>query len=88
MIFELENSDLDQLISDYERVWDHVLTVSAQHGGTLSHHHGIGLVRAERLRIELGTSYDLLEKVKAAIAPNGIMTPGTLGLPGNTDSAR
>ena len=88
VIFELENSDRDQLISDYERVWDHVLTVSAQHGGTLSHHHGIGLVRAERLRIELGTSYDLLEKVKAAIDPNGIMNPGKLGLPGNTDSAR
>lgn len=85
VIYALENSDRDQLIADYERVWDSVLTASARHGGTLSHHHGIGLVRAERLRVELGAGYDLLEKVKNAIDPNRIMNPGKLGLRGYTD---
>jgi FAD/FMN-containing dehydrogenase len=47
-------------------------------GGTISHHHGIGQVRREWLRRELGSAYPLLVALKHALDPLGIMNPGAL----------
>ena len=48
------------------------------HSGTIVHHHGIGKVRVEKIREELGSSYDMLRTLKDAFDPNGIMNPGCL----------
>jgi alkyldihydroxyacetonephosphate synthase len=42
------------------------------------HHHGIGKKRVSRIKQELGTSYVLLQGLKKAFDPNGIMNPGCL----------
>jgi alkyldihydroxyacetonephosphate synthase len=49
-------------------------------GGSISHHHGIGRVKAPWLREELGGFWETLVAIKKAIDPNGIMNPGVLGL--------
>jgi alkyldihydroxyacetonephosphate synthase len=52
-----------------------------EHGGALSHHHGIGLNRARFVADALGGGFDVLAAVKAALDPHGILNPGKLGLP-------
>ncbi len=65
----------------YVEAWDAVTAAVLRAGGTISHHHGVGVSRARFLREEMGGAYDTLVALKAALDPNGIMNPGKLGLP-------
>jgi len=57
-------------------------TTVLAHGGTLSHHHGIGLNRGRFLVDALGQpAYDVLCSIKEALDPNGILNPGKMFLP-------
>ncbi len=49
-----------------------------RHGGSIVHHHGIGKARAPWVREEYGSSFRLLETMKDAFDPNGIMNRGTI----------
>ena len=51
------------------------------HGGNLSHHHGIGRMRVPWIARELGSGYPVLQALKRALDPDGLMNPGVL-LPG------
>jgi len=70
----------------YWAIWSRVMEVTLAHGGTISHHHGIGRVRRAWMSDELGSSLSLLERMKHALDPEGLMNPGTL-LP-NQDAAK
>jgi alkyldihydroxyacetonephosphate synthase len=65
----------------YRAAWDIVLAATSEGGGSISHHHGIGLVRGPYLRGALGDGYAVLATLKAALDPAGILNPGKLGLP-------
>ena len=52
-------------------------------GGALSHHHGIGLNRSRFVAEALGQGFDVLQAVKDALDPHGILNPGKLGLAGS-----
>jgi len=46
-------------------------------GGTITHHHGVGRLKARFLEAELGaTGVHLLTKIRAALDPDAIMNPG------------
>ena len=47
-------------------------------GGSIVHHHGIGKARAPWAAQEYGSSYPILEALKTAFDPNGIMNKGTI----------
>jgi alkyldihydroxyacetonephosphate synthase len=47
-------------------------------GGSIVHHHGMGKARAPWVRDEYGSSYYMLETLKQAFDPNGIMNVGTI----------
>ena len=47
-------------------------------GGSIVHHHGIGKARARWIRDEYDSSYFMLETLKKAFDPNGIMNAGTI----------
>ncbi len=47
-------------------------------GGSIVHHHGIGKARAPWVRDEYGSSFFMLETLKQAFDPNGIMNIGTI----------
>jgi alkyldihydroxyacetonephosphate synthase len=49
-----------------------------RHGGSIVHHHGIGKARAPWVKDEYGSSYHILETLKHAFDPNGIMNRGTI----------
>jgi alkyldihydroxyacetonephosphate synthase len=62
----------------YWSIWTSLMRVTQAHGGTISHHHGIGKARARWLPSELGSAYPLLRRIKRALDPTGMMNPGTL----------
>jgi len=65
----------------YRAAWDAGTRAVLHHGGSLSHHHGVGLNRARFVPEALGDGFDVLAGVKAALDPRGILNPGKLGLP-------
>lgn len=47
-------------------------------GGSIAHHHGLGKARAHYVWEEYGSSFYMLETLKKAFDPNGVMNMGTL----------
>ncbi|CAN5309561.1 FAD-binding oxidoreductase [soil metagenome] len=69
-------SFVEQLYTD---CWSRVMQATVDNGGSISHHHGIGKVRAGWLATELGASgVDVLRAVKHALDPNGVLNRSTL----------
>ena len=75
--------DADQRDAYYTAVWDAGTRSVLANGGSLSHHHGIGLNRARFVPEALKGGFGVLTSVKAALDPNGVCNPGKLGLPDN-----
>lgn len=61
-------------------IWQTSMQVCLEKGAALSHHHGVGLARLPYIRDGLGSSMLVLERLKSALDPAGIMNPGKLGL--------
>lgn len=64
----------------YVRAWQSLLEAVTGAGAALSHHHGVGLLRASFMSSELGPALAVLQSVKDALDPKGVMNPGKLGL--------
>jgi alkyldihydroxyacetonephosphate synthase len=64
----------------YRQAWDAANAVILKHGATLSHHHGVGLLRAPYMVPSLGAAFGVLRQVKAALDPENLLNPGKLGL--------
>lgn len=70
----------DQEAADaYLQVWDDALDACVGAGGTISHHHGIGRLKAGHLQAEVGEAgVGMLRAIKLALDPQGILNPGAL----------
>jgi len=79
MILLGEAADAQAAGQRLDEIWEVAMRTSIEHGAAISHHHGIGLARQAYLRQELGTSFEVLEKIKDALDPQGILNPGKLG---------
>ncbi|NVM28925.1 MAG: FAD-binding oxidoreductase [Candidatus Helarchaeota archaeon] len=77
-----KDTEKDQKASRlYKETWMNGLKACIENGGSISHHHGIGIFRGDFMEQELGAgTYNLLKGIKKLIDPNGIMNPGKLGL--------
>jgi alkyldihydroxyacetonephosphate synthase len=64
----------------YTAAWDAVSGTTLARGGSLSHHHGIGINRGRHLPTALGAGFPVLQAVKDALDPRGVLNPGKLGL--------
>ena len=64
----------------YQRAWDAANAVIIRHGATLSHHHGVGLLRSRYMEESLGSGFSVLRTIKQALDPKNILNPGKLGL--------
>jgi alkyldihydroxyacetonephosphate synthase len=67
-------------IGQLEQIWSTTMELCLAHGAELSHHHGGGLVRSPYSQRSLGSAHLVLDKVKHALDPRGILNPGKLGL--------
>ncbi len=70
----------DEVEATYIALWDAGQRAVLTHGGNLSHHHGVGLNRARFVPQALGSALPILQTVKTALDPTGIMNPGKMGL--------
>ena len=61
------------------QIWDTAMRICLEKGAAISHHHGVGLARQSYVRDDLSSSALVLDRVKAAMDPSGIMNPGKLG---------
>ncbi|MFI4973674.1 MAG: FAD-binding oxidoreductase [Caulobacterales bacterium] len=77
--FAIQLTDPKDMEAAYFEAWRRIMEATDRHGGSLSHHHGIGRIRRDWLERELGTEgLALLRRVKLALDPKGIMNPGVL----------
>jgi len=64
----------------YRQAWDAANAVLIRHSAALSHHHGVGLLRAPYMAESLGSAFPVLEAIKRTLDPKNILNPGKLGL--------
>ena len=77
--FVLRATDDHAVEVTYLETWDAALRKCAELGGTITHHHGVGKLKAAVLAAELGDEgVAFLRRIKDAFDPGGLLNPGTL----------
>ena len=69
-----------QALAMHHQAWNELQQICLALGGSISHHHGVGVFRNEWLREELNTGMDLLQILKDGIDPHNLINPGKVGL--------
>jgi len=77
-VFPMKN--LEQYENLNPKIWEAAVKTVISLGGTMSHHHGVGLIREKWMKDELGYGYEVLKKIKITLDPNNIMNTSKLGL--------
>lgn len=72
--------DVAAIESTYIALWNAGQRAVLAAGGNLSHHHGVGLNRARFMPEALGSALPVLQAMKDALDPRGILNPGKMGL--------
>ena len=67
----------------HEELWSTVMSSVVDNGGSIAHHHGAGLARAQFLAAELGAGgVEVLRRLRTALDPAGVANPGKWGIDG------
>jgi alkyldihydroxyacetonephosphate synthase len=66
----------------YDAIWHDGLTAVTRVGGTISHHHGVGLLKSAYMSGEHREAMTILRALKRTLDPDYILNPGKLGLDG------
>ncbi|MBI4510074.1 MAG: FAD-binding oxidoreductase [Deltaproteobacteria bacterium] len=64
----------------YDELWRDGLAAATRAGGTISHHHGVGLLKSPFMADEHRDSMAIYQALKNALDPDGILNPGKMGL--------
>jgi alkyldihydroxyacetonephosphate synthase len=65
----------------YREAWDGTMRIALRLGATISHHHGVGQVRAPWIRAELGGWWEVWTRVRGALDPGGALNRHGVGGP-------
>jgi alkyldihydroxyacetonephosphate synthase len=66
----------------YQKLWEAGMKTAVAQGAAISHHHGIGLLKADALKASMKPAFfAAFERVKKALDPKNVLNPGKLGLP-------
>lgn len=77
--FVAQPDEPGDMVSVYEECWRRTMEAALGHGAGIAHHHGIGRVRRDYLRGELGAvGVDVLRAMKGALDPDDLLNPGVL----------
>jgi alkyldihydroxyacetonephosphate synthase len=63
----------------YREAWRGAMEITLGHRGTISHHHGVGQLRAPWVQAEMGGWWTVWERVRRALDPEGILNPHAVG---------
>jgi len=74
-------ADPEKAIELREDIIETAIKITAQMGGIINDHHGVGLDLGRYMELQHGPiGMDTLRRIKKVLDPNGIMNPGKLGL--------
>ena len=77
--FAARVEDRTRMPEIYRECWRRAMQATAASGGGIAHHHGIGRIRREHLRGELGDAgIALLRALKRSLDPDDLLNPGVL----------
>ena len=62
----------------YQECWNETIKAVIEAGGSIAHHHGIGINRSHWMKEEWGEALNLMKKIKDIFDPNHILNPGKL----------
>lgn len=62
----------------YTKIWDAALGAAVATGATITHHHGVGVLKREFMDSEHGDARELFEAVRSAVDPSRLLNPGKL----------
>jgi alkyldihydroxyacetonephosphate synthase len=65
--------------SAYREAWRGAMEITLAHRGTISHHHGVGQVRAPWIQAEMGGWWTVWERVRQALDPDARLNPHAVG---------
>ena len=71
--------DAEEALRLHNRVWNTAMEAVLENGGMVNEHHGVGLKLSRYMRRQYGSAWDMMENIKHALDPNGIMNPGKVG---------
>lgn len=81
MTFRLPAMPDEDALVIHARLWEVVHALCFEHGGSISHHHGVGYFRSDWMAQDIGIGgLNVLRRVKKALDPHSILNPGKLGL--------
>jgi alkyldihydroxyacetonephosphate synthase len=81
-IIEYPPEDPEEGFELNNRIWETGMKAILANGGILNEHHGIGVQLARFMRTQYGDSFVVLDRLKSALDPNGILNIGKLGVTG------
>jgi len=61
-----------------QEVWETVAKIVISNGGTISHHHGVGLLKRKWVKDEVGRQLELLKNIKKLLDNKSLLNPGKL----------
>ena len=65
--------------SAYLRAWEGAMSTALELGATISHHHGVGRVRARWVADEMGGWMRVWRSIRESLDPDGVMNPHAVG---------
>jgi alkyldihydroxyacetonephosphate synthase len=65
-----------QSLTTYDDAWRDALEAAHQAGGTVTHHHGVGPLKAAAAAKEAGAALRVWTEIKGKLDPDGLMNPG------------
>jgi alkyldihydroxyacetonephosphate synthase len=65
----------------YQNLWKDALDACVEAGGTISHHHGVGILKAEWMKRQMGSWMKVYAGLKRRLDPENILNPHKMGLP-------
>ncbi|MFW9824912.1 MAG: FAD-binding oxidoreductase [Candidatus Thorarchaeota archaeon] len=68
----------DSDLEFYQKCWNTTIKAVLDAGGSIAHHHGIGINRSHWMDEEWGTAMNTLRQIKKVLDPNNILNPGKI----------
>ena len=80
MTFRLPPMPDEKALPMHAAIWDALQAIALECGGSISHHHGVGVFRGKWMEREHGVGLQIMQGVKDALDPDNLFNPGKLGL--------
>lgn len=73
-------ADTEEAIRLHNQIWLDGVRIALANGGTINHHHGIGIKLGHLMKEQYGTGMQVFRALKEKLDPNYIMNPFKMGL--------